>query len=157
MIDCSKSDAICLIESENKFDAIKEVIDKCRVFDDLREQNNFFEIVKKREMIETTGIGHSIGIAHGKIKCLENIKVGLGVSKKGVDYDSVDDQRVHLLFVIASSAKIQMQYIRALSGILRMASREEVRESLLAMKNIIDNKMSCYSLIKLLDNQVFEY
>jgi PTS system nitrogen regulatory IIA component len=124
---------ICHITSTSKVDAINEVIDQCSVFKTLPDVQRFKRAVIHREEIETTGIGHGIAIAHGKVRNLSQIHVGLGLSECGVDYDAKDGKPVHFLFVIASSPTRQFEYIRTLSALLRTVRNPEVRDELLSL------------------------
>jgi PTS system nitrogen regulatory IIA component len=112
------------------------VIDKCSVFSTLSDVETFKRAVIERELIETTGIGHGIAIAHGKVSDLTTVKVGLGLSECGVDYDAKDGKPVHFLFVIASSPSKQFEYIRTLSTLLRTVRSSEVREELLSLDEL---------------------
>lgn len=130
---------ICHIDATTKIEAIREVIDKCSVFKSLPDVSRFKQAVIHREEIETTGIGHGIAIAHGKIRNLAHVQVALGLSGRGVDYDAKDGKPVHFLFVIASSPTRQFEYIRTLSALLRTVRSPEVRDELLQL----DNQYQC--------------
>ena len=132
---------ICHIMSTTKKEAINEVIDHCSVFKALPDVQRFKRTVLRREEIETTGIGHGIAIAHGKIRNLSRIHVGLGLSECGVMYDAKDGKPVHFLFVIASSPSRQFEYIRTLSALLRTVRSPEVRDELLRL----DEQYQCLS------------
>ncbi|MDC7245552.1 MAG: PTS sugar transporter subunit IIA [Sphaerochaetaceae bacterium] len=127
---------ICHIDAQMKVPAIHEVIQKCSVFSTLPDIDLFKKAVIEREMIETTGIGHGIAIAHGKVPDLTSVKVGLGLSECGVEYDAKDGKPVHFLFVIASSPNKQFEYIRTLSTLLRTVRSAEVREELLSLDEL---------------------
>lgn len=124
------SSLLCRIFSRGKYDAIDEVIGNSPAFSDFPDLDKFKRTVRRRERIETTGIGHGVAIAHGKTRFLKEIRIGLGVSVEGVDYGSLDGEPVHLLFVIASSPALQMDYLRTLARILRAVRDDAVREDL---------------------------
>ena len=124
---------ICHVHSIDKVPAINEVIDKCSVFSTLEDIDKFKNAVIQREAIETTGIGHGIAIAHGKVHDLTEVKVGLGLSECGIEYYAKDGKPVHFLFVIASSPTKQFEYIRTLSTLLRTVRSPKVREELLSL------------------------
>ncbi len=152
---------ICHLRSMTKTEAIDEVIDSCSVFQQLPDINRFRRAVHNREAIETTGIGHGIAIAHGKIRNLSQIQVALGLSVCGVDYQAKDGLPVHFLFVIASSPSRQFEYIRTLSALLRTVRSVEVRNELLKL----DNNYECpdplspqgVSLLHMLADQHFSW
>ncbi|WP_422478122.1 PTS sugar transporter subunit IIA [Pleomorphochaeta sp. DL1XJH-081] len=152
---------ICHIQATSKKEAIDEVIDKCSIFRSLPDLNRFRRAVHNREAIETTGIGHGIAIAHGKIRNLSHVQVALGLSECGVEYDAKDGLPVHFLFVIASCPTRQFEYIRTLSALLRTVRSPEVRGELLQL----DDNYECPdplssqgdSLMKMLADQHFSW
>ncbi len=154
MIDCASDFAICKLINKEKFSAIKEVIDKCSVFNELPKNIDFFKIVEKREKIETTGIGHGVAIAHGKIPELDKVRVGLGISREGVEYMSTDNKPVHVLFVIASSPSIQLEYLNTLSTILKIVRNEKVRKEIFDLTTN-KTKNQCSKLKEMLLSQKF--
>lgn len=68
----------------------------------IRDEEAYRQEVYRREEEGTTGIGEGIAIPHGK--CDAVLKPGLAamVIKEGVDFDSLDGQPVHLIFLIAA-------------------------------------------------------
>ncbi|MPM84489.1 PTS system fructose-specific EIIABC component [bioreactor metagenome] len=130
--DCQS--VICQLQSKEKTQAILEVIDSCSVFSSLPDLERFKRGVLRRERLQSTGIGHGVAIAHGKILGLNEVHIALGISREGLEYGSSDGMPVHLLFVIASSPSIQMEYLGALSSILRSVRTEEMRTHLLDIR-----------------------
>ncbi len=120
----------CEVTATDKRGAIMQVIDTCPVFASFPDLDRFKRAVMRRERIETTGIGHGVAIAHGKILGLEKVYVALGSSKEGVDYGSLDGMPVHLLFVIASSPITQISYLHVLGKLLETARRPDIRTRL---------------------------
>jgi len=150
--DCQS--VICQLTSQDKTQAILEVIDSCSVFKSLPDLERFKRGVLRREHIQSTGIGHGVAIAHGKIMGIKDVHIALGISKEGIEYGSSDGMPVHLLFVIASSPSIQMEYLGALSTILRSVRTVEMRESLLELnKNKSDE--SCQRFLSMMASQEF--
>ncbi len=126
------SSLLMRITARKKFDAVSEVVDTSPAFADFPDLEKFKRTVWRRERMENTGIGHGVAIAHGKIHHLDRIRVGLGVSVEGIDYGAPDGQPVHLLFVIASSPNLQMEYLGALAQLLRTVREESVRRDLVS-------------------------
>ena len=56
-------------------------------------------VLMEREQLGSTGIGGGIAIPHGKLELIEPIVIGFGLSQKGVEYDSLDNQPVHIFFL----------------------------------------------------------
>jgi PTS system nitrogen regulatory IIA component len=128
--------SVCPVCETDKFVAIDEVIDSCSIIDDLREnKERFRRAVHRREIIETTGIGHGVAIAHGKLPCVDHLRIGLGISTKGINYKSKDGKPVHILFVIASTPFHQINYLKALAVILRGVRDVEIKKEVLDIFN----------------------
>jgi PTS system nitrogen regulatory IIA component len=137
------------IQSTNKFDAIREVIYSARTF---YEQNGldtdeFAELVIQREKLQSTGFGHGVAVAHGRTDKVGAPIVSLGVSQRGIEYEAVDGQPVHLLFVIANHPDHQMNYLRILSTLVGMVRDEPFRRELLHCQHAgeVEQKL-CHSL-----------
>ncbi len=124
--------SVCPVTETEKFAAIDEVIDNCTVFNGLHNnKERFRRAVHRREIIETTGIGHGVAVAHGKLPCIDHLRIGLGISQKGIDFKSRDGKPVHILFVIASTPFHQINYLKALAVILRGVRNLEIKDEVM--------------------------
>lgn len=68
----------------------------------LNDEEAYRKQVYLREEEGTTGIGEGIAIPHGKGKSVIRPGLAAMVVKKGVDFDSLDGEPVHLIFLIAA-------------------------------------------------------
>ncbi|MCF7928926.1 MAG: PTS sugar transporter subunit IIA [Spirochaetales bacterium] len=139
-----KGTVILELESTDKYEAISELINKAPVFQSLTDVKQFEASVIAREQKQSTGLGHGVAIAHGKIEGLEELKIALGVSHEGIDYSSYDRKPVHLLFVIANSPEQQREYLAVLSSLVRMVRDRDFRKELLnaGCEGDIEQKLS---------------
>jgi PTS system nitrogen regulatory IIA component len=62
------------------------------------DQSEIVRVLMERERLGSTGIGGGIGIPHGKLKNLEKLVLGFGLSRQGVDFESMDSCPTHLFF-----------------------------------------------------------
>jgi PTS system nitrogen regulatory IIA component len=139
---------ICRIGPKDKFDAIREVIERCQVFGDLEDKDDFIEAVHRRERLQSTGIGHGVAIAHGKIEGIESVRVGLGICHEGIDFTSIDNGAVHLLFVIASNPERQNDYLHTLSWLMRFLKNTTLRRALVCpCLSLLDPESSCTAFV----------
>ncbi len=152
-------DVICCVQGNNKFDAIREVVETCSVFDDLLSKDRFIEAVMQRELIETTGIGRGVAIAHGKVRDIGRIRVGLGLSHDGIDFSASDSKPVHLLFVIGSSPYRQVEYLKTLAAIMRFVKLTDIREELISHAVDVDfsdeREQRCLDFLHMMAEQHF--
>jgi len=150
--------SVCQVKETEKFAAIDEVIDNCSVFDGLsNSKERFRRAVHRREIIETTGIGHGIAVAHGKLPCVDHLRIGLGISKEGINFKSKDGKPVHLLFVIASTPFHQINYLKALAVILRSARNSDIKNEVLGMFEPGFDPKFCNDFLDGLTRQDFNY
>jgi PTS system nitrogen regulatory IIA component len=120
------------LQSADKFGALQELIRRAPVFGEIPDLPAFEQAVLARERLQSTGLGHSVAVAHGRIAGLERVLVALGISAKGIPYDSPDGAPVRLLFVIASPQHVSLDYLQLLSTLVRCLRNQPLRESLLS-------------------------
>lgn len=149
-----ESSAVCLLQSVDKYEAIVEVIEHCSVFSSIADRPSFIRQVIAREHLQTTGIGHGVAIAHGKVKGIDRVHIALGISYTGLEYESPDHLPVHLLFVLASSTVLQKEYLASLSAILRAVRSDRVRSLLLDLQHN-RNKTSIKEFLSMMESQHF--
>lgn len=105
------------LESEDKEELFEEIVS---FLVDVEHLDNREEILKSlwiRERKMTTGIAPNIAIPHTHIKNVnKNIGV-LGISRKGIDYDSIDGKPVHLIMLLVGDDKNPDGHLKILRNI----------------------------------------
>ncbi len=119
------------LRSTDKFDALRELIRRATVFHRLPVPAEFEEAVISRERQQSTGFGHGIAVAHGRVPGVPRVLIALGVHRAGIPYDSPDGEPVRLLAVIASPPHLSLEYLQALSTLVRCLRDREDRDALL--------------------------
>lgn len=162
--DISNSKAIgCSIhkiKSREKYSAIKEIVDNCSVFDFFNKsssRNSFLKEIFDREALSTTGIGHNVAIPHGKCSSLDKVRIGLGISKEGLDFNSIDGEPVHLVLVIGSNPENQVEYLKSLANIMNHLKNPLLRTALTNLSfSYTAEKEDIYSrFLDIMKTQVF--
>jgi PTS system nitrogen regulatory IIA component len=111
---------------------------------------NSAELIKvllERERLGSTGIGGGIGIPHGKLKNLESLIMGFGLSRKGVDFESIDSRPTHLFFILLTPENSTGLHLKLLARISRLLKNESFKKKL--MKATDSNQV--YSIIEEVD------
>lgn len=86
------------------------------------EEAEFESIIKailKREELGSTGIGRGVAVPHTKHPSVEQLVGTVGVSSEGVDFASLDGERVQLFFLLISPPDRPGDHLRALENISR--------------------------------------
>lgn len=121
-------------KSKNKTDIINELIDLFK--DDPRVKNleKVRETVLEREKIMSTGVGKNFAIPHGKTDAVEDVVCAFGRSTQPIEYQSLDDQPVHIVFLIVGQDSQVSLHIKLLSRISRMMTNDDFRAKLINAK-----------------------
>jgi nitrogen PTS system EIIA component len=85
-------------------------------------------VLLERENLGSTGIGNGIGIPHGKLKNLKTLILGIGVSRKGVNFDAMDGKLAYLFFLLLTpdnSTDLHLKFLARISKILKNESFKE--------------------------------
>src|SRR4029079_1178099 len=75
--------------------------------------------IMKREELGSTGIGRGVAVPHTKHPSASKLVGTVGVSVEGVDFNSLDGDKVHLLFLLISPPDRPGNHLRALENISR--------------------------------------
>jgi len=75
--------------------------------------------IMKREELGSTGIGRGVAVPHTKHPSVERLVGTVGVSVEGVDFNSLDGDKVHLFFLLVSPPDRPGDHLRALENISR--------------------------------------
>jgi nitrogen PTS system EIIA component len=75
--------------------------------------------IMKREELGSTGIGRGVAVPHTKHPSVEKLVGTVGVSQEGVDFNSLDGDKVQLFFLLVSPPDRPGDHLRALENISR--------------------------------------
>lgn len=124
------------LKSKNREEVLVELSKLLERSENIVEENNdIYKALIDREKLGSTGIGKGVAIPHAKTEKASKLTVAFGVSKKGIDFKSLDDEDVNLFFVFASPNKDSHIYLKVLARISRLIREEEFRERLYNCKD----------------------
>ncbi|MCU0959185.1 MAG: PTS sugar transporter subunit IIA [Pirellulaceae bacterium] len=107
--------------AEDKEGAIRELVaglvDAKDIEDD--EQESIIKAIMKREELGSTGIGRGVAVPHTKHPSVQRLIGTVGVSAEGVDFNSLDGEKVQLFFLLISPPDRPGDHLRALENISR--------------------------------------
>lgn len=138
IMDFLSEDAITVdLKSVNKNDAIKELtellINAGEV--DKRDKAKVVELLLARESLGSTAIGHNVGIPHAKVDCTKDLVGAFGLSRKGVDFDSLDGEPVYIFFLLLAPQDSAGPHLKALARISRLIKDKYFRDALRQAKD----------------------
>lgn len=112
----------CVVESLNvasKKQALQEIAKRAAVITGLDERR-LFDVLLERERLGSTGVGHGIAIPHGKIAGLDRLHGLFARLEKPIDFESVDDQPVDLIFLLLAPEGAGADHLKALARVSRL-------------------------------------
>jgi PTS system nitrogen regulatory IIA component len=94
-------------------------------------RSELVKVLLDRERLGSTGIGGGIGIPHGKFKTLESLILGFGLSRKGIDFESMDGRPTHIFFLLLTPENSAGLHLKLLARISRMLKSDDFKERLM--------------------------
>ena len=130
----SKKAIVADIKSTKKEEVIRELVDALIEADDIekRYRNKLMEALMARESLGSTAIGQGIAIPHAKSECVDRLVAAFGISKKGVDFDSLDGEPAYTFFLLVAPQDSAGPHLKALARISRLLKDKYFRDSLRA-------------------------
>jgi fructose-specific phosphotransferase system IIA component len=119
------------LKAHTKNEIINElvkVLAKCAMVSDRHlALNNVLE----REKLLSTGMELGLAIPHAKTDAVDDLVVAFGLHKQGVDFESIDGQPAHFIFLVLSPHDTSGPHIKALAQISRWIKKGSVRDDLI--------------------------
>ena len=120
------------LTATNRWEAIDELINNLVSTGKIKSEHHdaISAVVKKRESSMSTGIGFGIGIPHASTDLIYEVVGALGRSKKGINFDALDNQPVNLVMLFLVPQGQFQKHLHTLANIAKLLHRAEFRQSL---------------------------
>jgi PTS system nitrogen regulatory IIA component len=129
-------DAITLsLKARDKESSIKELVQLLESAHRVDTKGEILSKVLQRESMMSTGIGNGVAIPHGKTRLLDQLVAACGVSRAGIDFDSMDGEPATLFILLVSPESLRGPHVKALANVSRLLKEESVRDSLRNSEN----------------------
>lgn len=119
------------LEATTKDELLGELVDVLVEDRCVQDRDRVLEVVRERERVLSTGVGHGVALPHGKTDACTDLSIAAGVTREPVDFDALDAEPVQLVFLLVGPESAAGPHIKALSRISRLVRRPEVRRQLL--------------------------
>lgn len=128
-------DRVVFVKNSSKRDAIIEL---ANVLADAPQVKNKDELVKeilKREDLMSTSVGRGIAIPHVRLSSVTDLVMAVGICKSNIeDYQTVDEEPVNLLIMIAAAYNQHTYYLKTISYLTAKLKSQELRDTLKNVK-----------------------
>jgi mannitol/fructose-specific phosphotransferase system IIA component (Ntr-type) len=129
------SQVVYNIKSEEKIGALEELLDVLVKLEMIKNKKPILTRIIDRERLESTGIGYGLALPHARLENQEVISVVVGRSQNGIDFDSIDGKKVHLIFLIVWNPTIPGLFNHLFAGLAQFLANPAFREKLINAKN----------------------
>ncbi len=123
------------LEGSSKEDIINAMIDVVAKSPKVLDKEKVREAVFEREKIMSTGVGDGFAIPHGKTDAVSDIVGSFAITAEPIDYESLDEKPVRLVFLLVSKANMVGPHIKLLSRISRLMNKPDFRNRLLTVNS----------------------
>ena len=134
------------LQATNRWEAIDELINTLVASDKIKSDHReaIVAVVKKRETSMSTGIGFGIGIPHASSDLIQEVVGAFGRSKKGVNFDALDNQPVNLVMLFLVPLGQFQKHLHTLAKIAKLLHKKEFRQAL----EVAPDAQAMYQIIK---------
>ena len=122
------------LKSKNKNAVIKELYEGIKNNNSVKNEELGLNDIYAREEMGSTGIGKGVALPHAKTKAVDGLIITFGISKNGIEYDSLDEENVKIFFMFLCPEGNTQEYLKVLARISRWIKEDKFRENLLKAK-----------------------
>lgn len=130
----SRDRVICELNSTGKQEVIREMTSLLPK--EILDLDQVVQILMERERLGSTGIGEGVAIPHGKLAGLSSMIAAFGRSTRGVEFESLDGNPTHLLFLLVAPEDSAGAHLKALARISRLFKDSQFRKVLMGARDV---------------------
>lgn len=133
--DLLRLDAVVpAMRANSKKQVLQELANRAATVTGLVERD-VFEILQQRERLGSTGVGHGVAIPHGTLPGLSHLIGIFARLERPIDFESMDDMPVDLIFVLLAPVGAGADHLKALARIARVLRDPELTAKLRASRD----------------------
>ncbi|MDZ7264831.1 MAG: PTS sugar transporter subunit IIA [candidate division KSB1 bacterium] len=139
LTDILSNDQVILpLRNHEKDKIIEEMVDHLYRKKKIKNRDKILKAILDREQVMSTGVGDRVALPHGKAEGVKDVVVALGITDGDVDFHSIDNQPVRLIFMLIGPPDKAGPHLKALGYISGLMRQPEFRERLLQAKNVAE-------------------
>jgi len=127
--DFLQNDAVITLRASSKKQLLQDLAKQAKVLTGLND-SKIFEVLLEREKLGSTGLGKGVAIPHGKLSGLSSLQGIFAKLDKPIDFDSVDNSPVDLVFLLLAPEQAGADHLTALARVSRYLRKQDNCEKL---------------------------
>jgi nitrogen PTS system EIIA component len=118
------------LAATNKKAALEELVQLLAQENKIKDTKTAVDVLLEREKLGSTGIGQGIAIPHAKTDQSTEVVAAIGVSRRGLQFDSLDGELVYIVFLLVAPPTAAGLHLKALARISRLLKDKFFRQAL---------------------------
>jgi nitrogen PTS system EIIA component len=132
-------DRIVILNHSTRHDVLVALSETLGTAPQIKNRQELTVEILKREELMSTAIGRGIAIPHVRLSSVTDLVVAVGLCKNDIiDFQTIDDVPVRLLFMIAAAYNQHSYYLQTLSFFSSKLKNQSLRDNLLSAKTPMD-------------------
>ncbi|MCQ2592226.1 MAG: PTS sugar transporter subunit IIA [Treponema sp.] len=123
-------DRVIFISQSSKHDALVELSEVLATAPQVKNKTELTTEILKREELMSTGLGRGIAIPHVRLASITDLVLAVGVCKKPIDFQAIDDKPVNLLFMVGAAYNQHSYYLKTISHFTTIFKQDTLCEQL---------------------------
>jgi mannitol/fructose-specific phosphotransferase system IIA component (Ntr-type) len=117
------------LNGEGKDEILKELISLLQLPE--KSEGILYKMLKRRENLGSTGLGHGIAIPHCRSLVVNRLRVAFGRKRTGIDFKAIDDKPVSFFFlIVAPPLEVSNQHLPVLGKVAQLCREADVPKRL---------------------------
>ncbi len=119
------------LQARTKEDALKELVDILAARPEVTDRKDLLEHIMEREQVISTGIGIGLAMPHVKIPSVTDFVLAIGRSSRGIEFDSLDGQPVHIVAMLCSNDSQSGEFLKVLAQLVLKLKDKALRQQVM--------------------------
>ncbi|MFQ5721045.1 MAG: PTS sugar transporter subunit IIA [Candidatus Aminicenantales bacterium] len=128
------SQVIFNLKAKDKIGALEELLDVLIKQKLIKNRELLLTRIVDRERLESTAIGHKVALPHARVNTGSDMAVAVGRSKNGIDFEAVDNKKVHLIILVIWNPSIPGLFNHLFAGLAQYLRKSEFRKRIFEAK-----------------------
>ena len=124
-------DRIVFINQSSKRDALVQLADTLATAPPVKNAQELTAEILKREELMSTAIGRGIAIPHVRLSSVTDLVMAVGICKKPIEFQAIDDKPVSLMFMIAAAYNQHSYYLKTISNFAAKFKQDDLIQKII--------------------------
>lgn len=133
-----KETIVLNLDSTEKDELFEELVEAIHNYCPELDRAEALNCLNDRESKMTTGIMHNVGIPHALVSSMNHSVGAIGISRSGIDYDSLDNAPVYVVFMILGAENETERHIQILKSLATVLQLPDFVSNLMKQESASD-------------------